>query len=347
MEETKRCGGCKVVQPLSEFNKHSTNCGTCRRKYADKYNSSQRGFFMNLLKSARGNASRRSEHRENAGIYDLTYEYVLEMWETQGGLCFYSKIPMVTQPLSDYQCSLERLDPELGYIKENVVLCCLEFNHSVQWSLDKMIELFAIKDIESDDYLEINFDLEKKPKTWNKAKRETIDGVPHKECPMCKTLKPPTEYTQGTRIVWCKICAEKYRKEQLNKPRPHVLHLLQETKTSTKYRNKKITKQERKLDYDIDFDFVVDMYRQQKGRCAYSKVPLAFGSYREKNWIMSIERIDPLKGYTRDNVCLVALEFNTKDSSCMSEPERVKGSSAWSKTKFEYFEKTYKAAVNL
>ena len=57
--------------------------------------------------------------------------------------------------------------------------------------------------------------------------------------------------------------------------------------------------------------------------------------------------MDPLKGYTKDNVCLIAYEFNTKDSSCMSEPERVNGSSAWSKQKFEHFEKTYKAALNL
>ena len=279
---------------MCEFNKgHATVCGTCFKKYVDKYNSSLKGYLKNLLKSARGNVNRKAEHREEARVYDLVYDDILEVWERQDGLCYYSKIQMVTQPRSDYQASLERLDPDLGYIKENVVLCCLEFNHSAQWSVDKIIELFAIKDIESDDYMNVSFDLVKKPKKWSKLERKIIDGIQHVQCTVCRILKPVDEFYKAVNNG-CKICADKKIKDNMNNPRPFVLHLIRETRSSTKYRNKKLTKQERQLDYDIDFDFIVNLYRQQKGRCAYSNVPIAFGSYREKNWIMSIERINPL-----------------------------------------------------
>jgi len=35
---------------------------------------------------------------------------------------------------NEWRVSLERLNPELGYIKNNIALCCFEFNTALQWN---------------------------------------------------------------------------------------------------------------------------------------------------------------------------------------------------------------------
>jgi hypothetical protein len=120
-----------------------------------------------------------------------------------------------------------------------------------------------------------------------------------------------------------------------------MYNLVSSAKTRTKKRMNKKTTKKRESDFDIDFDYLVSLYHKQHGKCAYSNVPMSFGSYKDNDWITSLERINSLKGYTKDNVCLIAVEFNTGDFTCMSVNETVEGSSAWSKEKFEYFKKVY------
>jgi len=84
---------------------------------------------------------------------------------------------------------------------------------------------------------------------------------------------------------------------------------------------------------------LIEIFNEQKGLCAYSNIPLQFGSYLNKNWVISLERVNPLKGYTRDNICLICIEFNTVDHSA-SYKENDKGNSGWTKDKFNYFIKS-------
>jgi hypothetical protein len=68
-------------------------------------------------------------------------------------------------------------------------------------------------------------------------------------------------------------------------------------------------------------DFLPDLLEMQMGPCHYSDIPMTF--LREADWSLSIERLDNARGYTRDNVCLVCVEFNT--------------SAQWSENKFKHF----------
>ena len=62
---------------------------------------------------------------------------------------------------------------------------------------------------------------------------------------------------------------------------------------------------------------------------------MQFGTYLENNWTVSIERKDPLKGYTKDNVCLICWEFNIFDKSLLykNNDENI----GWTKEKFLKF----------
>jgi hypothetical protein len=76
----------------------------------------------------------------------------------------------------------------------------------------------------------------------------------------------------------------------------------------------------------------LDIYLQQFGRCAYSNKLLELcGEY-----MMSLERKDINVGYTKENCCLICIEFNTTDwSIAKCEYDDREGSSGWNKEKLK------------
>lgn len=68
----------------------------------------------------------------------ISAEWMWQKYQQQGGLCAYSGFPM-THDLGrcSTNISIERIDPSLGYVPDNVVLCCLFVNLSKR---DKTID---------------------------------------------------------------------------------------------------------------------------------------------------------------------------------------------------------------
>jgi len=63
-----------------------------------EYRDTQEGYLKNLLLSARKHARNMKKNgRLDAGVYQLTNDDIFSLWEIQKGLCYYSKIPMVTK----------------------------------------------------------------------------------------------------------------------------------------------------------------------------------------------------------------------------------------------------------
>jgi hypothetical protein len=60
----------------------------------------------------------------------LTVDDINEIFDKQNGLCHWFKIPLIPSNHKKYpqQPSLDRLDSNLGYTKDNVVLCCYSAN---------------------------------------------------------------------------------------------------------------------------------------------------------------------------------------------------------------------------
>jgi len=80
-------------------------------------------MFGRAVSNARNRAAKKNI------AFDLSKEDVMEMFEGQGGRCYYSGIKLnvvksdETRTHDPFKMSLDCVDPKLGYVKGNVVWC--------------------------------------------------------------------------------------------------------------------------------------------------------------------------------------------------------------------------------
>ena len=147
---TKICTKCNVEKLLEEFykkkdiQKPTSLCKICNNIKDDNYRKTLTGCLLGLLRGAKSHAKTRlANGRFDAGIFELTFDDIKNLWKNQDKKCYYSGIKM-NYDKNEWKVSLERLDPKLGYIKNNIVLCCIEFNDKKQWRIEKVINMLHL-----------------------------------------------------------------------------------------------------------------------------------------------------------------------------------------------------------
>jgi len=72
-----------------------------------------------------------SQAKRHGHVVTLTADDVLEMWQNQSGRCFYTDYELIVQSgqgVQRHSLSFDRIVPEDGYTKDNVVLCTRQAN---------------------------------------------------------------------------------------------------------------------------------------------------------------------------------------------------------------------------
>jgi len=125
-----RCCKCKLVLPASAFtldvnrpNSLSPYCRKCRQVMARLKYTSTHGQLLMRVSAAKQRAIKARVP------FSIDTEFVLSLWNKQHGLCAVSGLPMRADDTpkkgssrSPYRPSLDRINPQKGYVPGNVRL---------------------------------------------------------------------------------------------------------------------------------------------------------------------------------------------------------------------------------
>lgn len=145
----KRCYKCKKWKDITLFNKSRNSSGGVAKQCRECYNKEEAVIKCNKSRNYRFKyaiengdiefyikrriGTIKSRANKNNIDFNLTIEYLTNLWVEQNGRCFYSNIPMNNSMKQDgFQSwdgpSLDRIEPINGYVKGNVVWCIFGIN---------------------------------------------------------------------------------------------------------------------------------------------------------------------------------------------------------------------------
>lgn len=129
----KVCFKCKTERPVGEYFKSANTsdglhswCKPCCKASQKEYIARKYSCFENrvttFLRTCKDSAAKRGHE------FSITREDLIEAWYEQGGLCAYSGKPMSVAAGQLDSVSVERIDNDVGYTKDNTVLVCNAVN---------------------------------------------------------------------------------------------------------------------------------------------------------------------------------------------------------------------------
>jgi hypothetical protein len=126
----KECSVCRILKPVCEFKKrilfidgYSSKCKKCEYQITEK---SRKAYEINkwekrLLTFAKKHAK---------SPVEIDEQFIKDLYEKQNGKCYWFNVDLQPSNIPKYpwQPSLDRLDRNKGYTKDNVVLACYTAN---------------------------------------------------------------------------------------------------------------------------------------------------------------------------------------------------------------------------
>ena len=137
----KQCSVCGIVKTNDDFYKsqRGTKCKVCVLNVTREYKKQKRKDSDFRKIEGQKQKERRVRLWQNTLIHDskkrgkehnLTVNDINDLYEKQNGLCYWFKVPLIPSDKLKHpqQPSLDRLDRNKGYTKDNVVLSCYSAN---------------------------------------------------------------------------------------------------------------------------------------------------------------------------------------------------------------------------
>lgn len=137
----KKCNKCAIIKDEKDFYRpnRSSTCKICHLEITKEYKRKKRQSPIYRNKESIKQKERRVRLWQNTLIHDcknrnydinIDVEYINYLFEKQKGKCYWFNVDLIPSVNKKHpqQPSLDRLDNNLGYIKENVVLTCYSAN---------------------------------------------------------------------------------------------------------------------------------------------------------------------------------------------------------------------------
>jgi hypothetical protein len=145
---TMKCRTCKVQKNLDcfqkgirEYNTWNTQCYSCKniKRASNRQEWSKNAPIEEILEELLKAAKRRVKQKDKYKC-SITLEELKEIYTKQSGKCYISGKQMQTNVGSPDRISLDRIDSNKGYTKDNVGLTCIQVNIM---KMDLGLEVFA------------------------------------------------------------------------------------------------------------------------------------------------------------------------------------------------------------
>jgi hypothetical protein len=308
----KPCSRCNVVKQIAMFSPQKNGvhgacsvCKECNKAKVALYRCSLHGFSQMMVDNARRRAK---EHvrsgRELQGTFSIDVIFIVESWARQEGRCILYTLPMAHTSLTAFQVSIERLADDTTYTPTNSVLCCLEAQNRNKMTRAKVLHIVNLQDESLSDAELAAWEAEVRhvPEPTTRQNR-VLDEDGNRLCRACDVFLPVEIFgTQASNM--CRVCLNA---KSVNTWRGRFERL---------FGNMKAHSQQRKQVYNVALNDLITAFVQQRGVCSYTGVRLT----SEGDWCISIERINPAIGYMKNNIVLVAAEFNAIQHRSTTQP---------------------------
>lgn len=145
--------------------------------------------------------------------------------------------------------------------------------------------------------------------------KSIIDGK--KKCFKCKTFKTVDEFSKNRATFdgyskICKDCFSKYDSVKFGyKKKNNLIKNDIKAYFSNKVNTLKAKSKLKGLSFDIDADFLYNLYIKQNGKCYYSGIEIIHNAGCSDFNSISVERLISEGGYTKDNVVLASFSLNS------------------------------------
>lgn len=135
-----RCAGCCKYLSAQHFCSNKNNkyrdelniyCKDCQSKRETAYRKNLNTKDLLKLKLKHLLSSARSRAKKLNLAFDLTEDYLYELWNKQKGICALSGIPLTCnygEGVVETNASIDKIDPQGGYTIGNVQLTCWAVN---------------------------------------------------------------------------------------------------------------------------------------------------------------------------------------------------------------------------
>jgi hypothetical protein len=125
-------------------------------------------------------------------------------------------------------------------------------------------------------------------------------------CKYCEECSTKTDKNIGELSIVCEKCIDIQKNVKLNKGREYIKTL--RGKLSSILNKAKTRKN---VDTEITVDYLENLYNLQKGKCYYLDIDMKINSEISRDfYLMSIDRLDSNKTYTKDNIVLCCWGIN-------------------------------------
>lgn len=116
------------------------------------------------------------------------------------------------------------------------------------------------------------------------------------------------EQSNASSRLWCKSNPEKCR----------IVKRAYRSKSwfKTRFINKKSQCKRSNLEFNLTVDFLEELWNNQNGKCYWLNIPIKIEQEKCNPLTATIERLDPSRGYTKDNVVWASYFANSGRRDC-------------------------------